>query len=255
LDICKKFGNDVNLGGTINSLEDIVYFREVIFASELFEESGGIPTGGRYMTWLPYHYDYDANGTLVHDVTGVEYTHGFFDQGAHGIGEGDVNLVAYLGNMMIMDERLYGSEPGETACGMCLIPTSYWKTTVVKLRGVCKYSAFDKKYQVTVTGNGEIVYYGDKRTILQYNYTLLAWQMTDVTDPTITASFESGYQTMALGTNIWRIKNDLKCQKGELLIPLSLSACTETQFTCGDGLCIDIDERCYEILNNGFKIV
>ena len=251
VDICKKFGSDVNLGGTIRGVEDIVYFREVIFASKLFEESCGSPTGGRYYVWLPYHYDYASNGTLVHDVTGEEYTHGFFSPqiGGHGMSKGDVNVIAYMGNMVEMDARLYGAEPGETACGMCLIPTSFWKTTVIKLRGVCKYSAFDKQYQVTVTESGEIVYYGIKKTILQYNYTLLAWQMTDVTDPSITATFESGFESMALGTNMWRINNDFKCQKGELSIPLSLSACKDTQFTCGDGLCIDIDERCNGVTN------
>ena len=57
---------------------------------------------------MPYHYDYANNGTLVHDITGEEYTHGFFDlaDGGHGIAEGDVNVIAYMGNMMEMDARL-----------------------------------------------------------------------------------------------------------------------------------------------------
>ena len=78
----------------------------------------------------------------------------------------------------------------------------------------------------------------------QYNYTLLAWQMFDVVNPNVLATFESSFRSMGLGTNTWTVKNDLLCQKGELTTSLSLSACLDTQFTCGDGLCIEIDERC-----------
>ena len=72
--------------------------------------------------------------------------------------------------------------------------------------------------------------------------------MVDVIDDSITATYESGFESMALGTNSWVIRNDLLCQKGEVSKSLSLSACTDSEFTCGDGLCIDMDEGVMELL-------
>ena len=122
---------------------------------------------------------------------------------------------------------------GTKACGMCLIPNSVEKTTVVRLRGVCKYSEFDKEYQVTVAEDGDIVYYGLKKTTISYNYTMLAWQIIDVIDSKITASFESGFESMALGTNTWEITNDLLCQKGTISSSLSNSMLRQPVYLWG----------------------
>ena len=73
--------------------------------------------------------------------------------------------------------------------------------------------------------------------------------MVDVIDDSITATFESGFETMALGTNNWVVRNDRLCQKGEVSKSLSLSACADSEFTCGDGLCIDMDGRCNGVVN------
>ena len=127
---------------------------------------------------------------------------------------------------------------------MCLFPSSLEHTTEVRLRGLCKFSAFDKLYQVSVSSEGDIVFYGVGRTVISYNYELLAWQFTDVINPNISATFESGYQTLALGTHMWEMANDVQCQKGKVSAFLSLTACTDSQFTCGDGLCIGLGERC-----------
>ena len=243
VDICKMFGNDVVLGGTIRGIEDIEYFREVVMvtSSKYFKESCGTPTKGRFYLWLPYHYT-DNETSLLHDITGEEYTAGFFSPD-HKANRGNTVVVSYFGDMMKMDARLFGWTGGK-ACGMCVIPSSVQKTTVVKLRGVCKFSEFDKEYQVSMDENGDIIYYGYSKTYIQYNYTLLAWQMLDAVNPSVVATFESGFRSMALGTNTWTVENDLLCQKGKVTTSLSLSACLETQFTCGDGLCISIDERC-----------
>ena len=46
-----------------------------------------------------------------------------------------VNMVSYFGDMMKMDARLLGwNLDEEKGCGMCVIPTSLEKTSVVKLR-------------------------------------------------------------------------------------------------------------------------
>ena len=72
----------------------------------------------------------------------------------------------------------------------------------------------------------------------------MAWQISDVIDRGIIATFQSSFRTLGLGTNTWRVENDNMCQKGVALKSFSLTACLEEQFTCGDGLCIDLEERC-----------
>ena len=244
VDTCKKFGSDVVLGGTLRGIEDMEYYVHVVteISSKHFKESCGTPTRGRFYTWLPYNFI--ENGTvLVHDITKEVYTLGFFTTD-YKQNKDHRKIVSYLGKNAKIDEKIWAWGKTGKACGMCIIPSSVEKTTVVKLRGVCSYSEFDKEYQVSVDENGDIIYYGIRKTIIQYNYTLLAWQMYDVVNPNVFATFESSFRTMGLGTNIWTVKNDLQCQKGELTTSLSLSACLDSPFTCGDGLCIKIDERC-----------
>ena len=244
VDVCKKFGSNVALGGTIRGIEDLEYYTSVVMetSSKYFKQSCGTPTKGRFYLFLPYNFI--NNGTLlVHDITGEEYTLGFFTPN-YKQHENHRVVVSYFGTYVEMDERLFARPKNFKACGMCVIPTSVEKTTVVKLRGVCKYSEFDREYQVSVDEQGDIVYFGIMKTIIQYNYTLSVWQMSDVINPNVLATFKSGFRSMALGTNTWTVKNDLLCQDGEVTTSLSLSACLDTQFTCGDGLCIDIDERC-----------
>ena len=141
-------------------------------------------------------------------------------------------------------KRLTSRSSTDVACGMCSIPSSLEKTTVVNLRGVCKFSKFDLKYQVSVAPDGNLIYYGHVRSIIMYNYTLLAWQILDTKNPAISATFKSSFSTLALGTNTWEVDNDMECQHEKVKLSLSLTTCRSTQFTCGDGLCIGLDERC-----------
>ena len=151
-------------------------------------------------------------------------------------------------------KRLTTWGPRASACAMCLIPSSYAKTTVVNLRGVCKFSKFDLKYQVSMLSDGSLIYYGDVRSVISYNYTISSWQILDTKDPTISATFKSSFGTLAMGANTWEVENDKKCQEGKVSLFLSLTTCLDTQFTCGDGLCIGMEERCDGVANCKDKI-
>ena len=52
---------------------------------------------------------------------------------------------------------------------------------------------------------------------------------------------------LPVGTHKWRVENNV-CQEGETSVEiLQLSACDEGQFTCDDGKCLDISQRCNNI--------
>ena len=65
-----------------------------------------------------------------------------------------------------------------------------------------------------------------------------------------TAISEAPFSTFALGSHNWVITNDNKvCSiKGESYSKhLKLTGCREGEFTCSDGQCIKMDERCDQI--------
>ena len=70
------------------------------------------------------------------------------------------------------------------------------------------------------------------------------WRLTVVDNPNISAVSTSSFQTLVLGNHEWTIQNDRKCQKGTLITRLSLTACKTDQYTCNDGLCLPLDQRC-----------
>ena len=52
---------------------------------------------------------------------------------------------------------------------------------------------------------------------------------------------------LPLGRHKWRVENNV-CNQGETSIEtLLLSACKEDQFTCDDGKCLNITQRCNNI--------
>ena len=161
---------------------------------------------------------------------------------------------AYFGDMLPPNSRVVTTKSDRRYCAMCLFLTSVENSTVVKLRGLCKSSKFDEQYQVAGTGDAGLIYYGLRRSVIEYNYTMLAWQIRDILDPTISATFKSPYATLAMGSNTWVVVNDAKCQTGEVPLFLSLTSCLSNQFTCGDGICIEMKQRCNGVTDCKDKI-
>ena len=60
------------------------------------------------------------------------------------------------------------------------------------------------------------------------------------------ASTPASDSSLLLGTNFWTIHNDTKtCSpNGTYTAWLTLTGCTTTEFTCGDGSCVAMEQRC-----------
>ena len=124
------------------------------------------------------------------------------------------------------------------------------KRPFLLLRGLCKDSHLDQLYlprnervQRTIT------YYGTVRSTAMFNGTF--WQMKTAFFKT-TAVSDAPDASFMLGKYNWTVKGDsAKCAKGNVYTKeLKLTGCKEEQFTCDDGQCIAMEERCNQVSDN-----
>ena len=127
----------------------------------------------------------------------------------------------------------------------------------MKLNGLCKYSFFDKTYQIQYDPINIISYVGIEKSIISFDFDRKVWEIRDVTNPSVSAVSEASFRSMAVGNFKWNIINDTgifqklmtliinhsECSQESYSTVLSLTSCSENEFTCNNGLCIDIDRR------------
>ena len=92
---------------------------------------------------------------------------------------------------------------------------------------------------------------GIKTSIIKYVEATSSWQIEEVSFNT-TAMSAASYSSFALGSQNWTISNDNKtCStRGESYSKLlKLTGCVEREFTCNNGQCIKMDERCDQIMD------
>ena len=88
--------------------------------------------------------------------------------------------------------------------------------------------------------------------MIKYIETISSWQIETQQSKNTTAISEAPFTSFALGSHNWTISNDNKtCStKGESYSRhLKLTGCREGEFTCSDGQCIKMDERCDQIIH------
>ena len=116
------------------------------------------------------------------------------------------------------------------------------------VRGLCVGSFFDTEITLFIDSDGYAHYYGNQRTHLTFDYAQNIWVMTSKPHPKTRAVTKAVGNTLALGSKIWKISNDL-CEEKVVEKPLKITSCKQGQFTCFDGRCISISERCNSVNN------
>ena len=132
----------------------------------------------------------------------------------------------------------------------------------VSLRGLCPDSHIDQTYLARndpVTGF--LYYYGSHKTVAQFDGE--SWKMLTAFFNT-SASTDAKPDTFILGKHSWNISGDSEeCHSGKAYTTeLKLTGCAEGEFTCDDGQCIKMEERCDQVTDcrdesdeNGCKII
>ena len=115
------------------------------------------------------------------------------------------------------------------------------------LRGLCPDSHIDQSYLARndpVTGF--LYFYGSHKTIAQFDGK--RWKMLTAFFNT-SASTDARPDTFILGKHSWSISGDSEeCHSGKpYTTKLKLTGCSEGEFTCDDGQCIKMVERCNQV--------
>ena len=119
----------------------------------------------------------------------------------------------------------------------------------LKMRGLCKDSLLDKTYLPQNSPLiGETTYYGNLQTVARYLRDENQWKMETIFYNTTAVSKEISGRFM-LGKQNWTIEGDSKnCHDGKpYTAVLKLTGCKEGEFTCDDGQCVLMEERCNQV--------
>ena len=136
------------------------------------------------------------------------------------------------------------------------------KEASFNIRGLCKEAVMDTQYKFadytpakTITYGYMIVkfgldnsrqFVGPKGWIISRNEFNKRWQMNHTHYPDLTLTMLD-MDALPVGRHNWLIENNA-CNQGETSSQvLLMSACKESEFTCDDGKCLNITQRCNNI--------
>ena len=123
------------------------------------------------------------------------------------------------------------------------------KHPFLTLRGRCKDSFLDETYLPQNSPlDGETTFYGNTKTIARFLREDNRWRVESSFYKTTALSKEISGRFM-LGKQNWTIDGDSKkCHNGKPYIAeMKLTRCTEGEFTCDDGQCIEMERRCDQV--------
>ena len=122
----------------------------------------------------------------------------------------------------------------------------------LQLRGLCPKSNIDQFYVPrNKERSGAVLLIGLDTTIIDYDKETISWTLLENSQNT-TAVTDAPLASFVLGSHEWMIENDnVECsKKGKPYTRiLKLTGCMEGEFTCSDGQCIKMEERCDQIIH------
>ena len=113
------------------------------------------------------------------------------------------------------------------------------------MRGLCPDSNIDK-YFVPQNKDfvGQTMFHGLLKTIIEYHGTDRLWHLKVVgVSPKTVATSDASKHSFLLGRSEWTVTGDNVC-----LTPLFLNS-QDAKFTCHDGQCVKMEERCDQIMH------
>ena len=87
--------------------------------------------------------------------------------------------------------------------------------------------------------DGQLVYLGMGGSTIQFT----GGQWSLATSRGVAATSTSSRTSLLLGSREWRVEGEV-CGGEDTTTTLKLTGCGEEEFTCGDGQCVSMEQRC-----------
>ena len=114
----------------------------------------------------------------------------------------------------------------------------------LNLRGLCQETILDTRFLLRHgQEGGKRVFTGNFGWTLSWEPSQKLWAISSVKYPGVMA-FHVQSSEYPLGKKVWKIVNDTKRSSDEQETVLSLTPCNKDQYTCENGICIDMERRC-----------
>lgn len=155
--------------------------------------------------------------------------------------------VTFKGSRDIVSSSYGAWVPRSCTLERC-IACHFHRLPFVRIRGLCGKSEFDREYylmDVNQTVGFSGVYYSLITKVPPTNNSsgnFGFWRITRYDKPFVTATLPMTSPThYPTGLNTWTITNDV-CGRTE--VTLRMTSCKDQQFSCNDGTCIHLHQRC-----------
>ena len=130
-------------------------------------------------------------------------------------------------------------------------PCTYDFPPLIHLRGFCPDTKLEhERYTVTQSAAdpSNIILVGAWSARIHYISSLSQWVYSDPR-LNMTARSRASQNSFALGKHNWTVSGDkYQCFQGkEYTIEMKLTGCNNTKFTCDDGQCVKMEERCDQL--------
>ena len=129
---------------------------------------------------------------------------------------------------------------------------SYRPNFYLKIRGLCPSSAIDEYYKPMndLADYKKLELQGLQRSSIKYDEGKKIWSL-NVAQSNISATSKAPHASFTLGKHNWTIRGDDGCNAdgAEYVRELKISGCRNDQFTCNNGQCVSMAERCNQLPN------
>jgi hypothetical protein len=158
------------------------------------------------------------------------------------------NIIWRPGGAEMQGDCVFCQENGCTVRG-CLnklranFQCIFKKRPTLFLKGLCSNSKLDRAYYPD-NRIGQFMWIGISGSFIKYNQSINLW-VAKVQNDNTWASVEARFDSLMLGTHEWTIYNDLNCFSSSIVKKkINLSFCPNSMFSCYDGNCTWLENRC-----------
>ena len=194
--------------------------------------------------WAPFRYQ--TKGNFIDQYTGIVIPSNLWtaDEPNGGLKESCTAWPGYNLRGSLWDVPcLYSTRKLQCLC-------QFIQNPILRLQGLCKGSTIDTHFSLESLKNN-VIFMGLTGTVIRFLPTTSEWRL-DVSMENTKGVTSTDENLLILGKYDWRIEGEsAKCSKVmPSKLQLKMSSCNrDGEFTCNDGQCVTMIQRCDQIPN------